>query len=50
MVGLIKKLERSGVYKDTLEQGFPIKRRIEVGDDSLPLTIYAFQRQKKQKA
>ena len=50
MVGLIKKLDRSGIYKDTLEHGFPIKRRIDVGDDSLPLTIYAFQRQKKQKS
>jgi len=50
MVGLIKKLDRSGIYKDTLEQGFPIKRRIEVGEDSLPLTIYAFQRQKKQRS
>jgi len=49
MVGLIKRLNRSGIHKDTLEEDFPIYRRIDVGDDSLPLTIYAFKRQKKHK-
>ena len=50
MVGLIKRLDRSGVYKDTLEEGFPVHRRIEIGEDKLPLTIYAFKRQKKVKS
>ena len=50
MVGLMKRLERPGIYKETLEQGFPIKRRIDVGKNVLPLSIYAFQRQKKQKS
>ena len=27
MVGLVKRLERQGVYKDTLEEGYPIHRR-----------------------
>jgi len=49
MVGLIKRLDRSGIYKDTLEEGFPIYRRIDIGEDKLPLAIYAFKRQKKQK-
>lgn len=50
MVGLIKRLDRPDIYKDTLEKNFPIKRRIEIGKDELPLSIYAFQRQKQKKS
>lgn len=50
MVGLVRRLDRPGVYKDTLEEGFPVHRRIEIGEDKLPLTIYAFKRQKSQKS
>jgi hypothetical protein len=50
MVGLINKLNRDDVYKETLEEGFPIRNNINIAGNNIPILTYAFQRSKKDKS
>jgi hypothetical protein len=50
MVGLIKKLDRPDIHKETLEEGFPIRNSLNLSGNSIPIITYAFKRQKSSRA
>ena len=51
MVGYIQRFKNRGdaVYKDTLEKNFPINRVVSLGDNKIPIQIFAFKRYEKSK-
>ena len=50
MVGLIKRLDRHGIHKETLEEGFPIRNSLNMSGNIIPIITYAFKRQKSARA